>query len=188
MTVQNTIVYLDYTAFPEHNNDNGMLLGITRLTYDKSASPAISNVSWCSAGDNHFLDCKTDFVRKPSKLRAQSDETAIFEELLKDARHLTKEELQNLLPAPGFKPPQRIVTTTTYLRNPYVVTFALQRANGFCEKCHEGAPFISKSTGQPYLEVHHIQPLSKGGTDDVNNTWAVCPNCHRELHLGTAYD
>ncbi|GAA0237082.1 HNH endonuclease [Metaclostridioides mangenotii] len=36
-----------------------------------------------------------------------------------------------------------------------------------------------------YLEVqvHHIIWLSKGGNDDIDNTVALCPNCHKKMHI-----
>ncbi|MCD9544043.1 hypothetical protein GLP24_04155 [Photobacterium carnosum] len=46
------------------------------------------------------------------------------------------------------------------------------------------APFTKKSNGEPYLEVHHIKPLSQGGEDSLENVKAICPNCHREMHFG----
>lgn len=33
-------------------------------------------------------------------------------------------------------------------------------------------------------DVHHITPLSEGGTDDFSNLLTVCPNHHRLAHLG----
>jgi len=36
---------------------------------------------------------------------------------------------------------------------------------------------------EPYLEVHHIIWLSKGGDDDIDNTVALCPNCHKKMHI-----
>jgi len=60
----------------------------------------------------------------------------------------------------------------------------LSRANGICENCDKPAPFIRRRDGTPYLEVHHIIQLSKGGNDTINNAVAICPNCHRELHFG----
>ena len=36
--------------------------------------------------------------------------------------------------------------------------------------------------GDPYLETHHIEWLSKGGEDTIDNTVALCPNCHRRMH------
>ncbi|PSW01246.1 HNH endonuclease signature motif containing protein [Photobacterium aquimaris] len=64
------------------------------------------------------------------------------------------------------------------------VAKALYKANGICEACHQPAPFIKKSNGQPYLEVHHIKSLSDGGKDSLENVQAICPNCHREMHFG----
>jgi Predicted restriction endonuclease len=35
----------------------------------------------------------------------------------------------------------------------------------------------------PFLEVHHIVPLYDGGADTLDNCAALCPNCHRAIHL-----
>ncbi|MFP5111610.1 HNH endonuclease [Bacillaceae bacterium C204] len=32
------------------------------------------------------------------------------------------------------------------------------------------------------METHHIVWLSKGGDDTIENTVAICPNCHRKMH------
>jgi len=45
------------------------------------------------------------------------------------------------------------------------------------------APF-KKTDGDPYLEVHHIKQLAKGGPDTAMNAVALCPNCHKEAHYG----
>lgn len=37
--------------------------------------------------------------------------------------------------------------------------------------------------GNPYLECHHIIWLSEGGSDDLQNTAALCPNCHKKMHI-----
>ncbi|CAN0604767.1 unnamed protein product, partial [Ectocarpus sp. 12 AP-2014] len=41
-----------------------------------------------------------------------------------------------------------------------------------------------RENGEPFLEVHHIIPLAESGHDAVENTMALCPNCHREAHFG----
>lgn len=71
-----------------------------------------------------------------------------------------------------------------YDRNPDVVAEVLLRAKGRCERCSNPAPFVRRRDDTPYLEVHHIQQLAKGGDDTVTNAIALCPNCHRELHYG----
>ena len=62
-------------------------------------------------------------------------------------------------------------------RNGAIKRYALERSAGICEGCSEPAPFINKN-GQPYLEVHHLTPVSDGGADHPRNVAAVCPNCH----------
>ncbi|MDF2534444.1 MAG: nuclease [Bacillales bacterium] len=97
----------------------------------------------------------------------------------------TSEELRKkrLINAP--KKPQIIqVITTNYKRNPDVVAEVLKRANGICEDCGNEAPFLRASDGTPYLEVHHVVPLSQDGDDTVDNAKALCPNCHRKAHFG----
>ncbi|MFZ2725778.1 MAG: HNH endonuclease [Methylococcaceae bacterium] len=86
---------------------------------------------------------------------------------------------------PYTKKPKIIeVTQKVYIRNPYVITKTLKRANGICEKCKNPAPFIRASNKTAYLEVHHKIPLSENGDDTIENTIALCPNCHREEHCG----
>ncbi len=43
-------------------------------------------------------------------------------------------------------------------------------------------PFLDVE-GKPYLEVHHIKWLSKGGADSIENAIALCPNCHSKMHV-----
>jgi 5-methylcytosine-specific restriction endonuclease McrA len=81
-------------------------------------------------------------------------------------------------------PERQTVTTSIFKRNPDVVAEILCRAMGICENCKNKAPFNKKSDGEPYLEVHHIIPLSEGGDDTVENAIALCPNCHRQRHFG----
>lgn len=83
------------------------------------------------------------------------------------------------------KIPKKIRTSSTqFQRNPDVIAHVLKEARGHCQECQNKAPFIRKSKGTPYLEVHHITPLSEGGEDTVGNSKALCPNCHRKAHFG----
>ena len=91
---------------------------------------------------------------------------------------------QARLQAAPKKPRESKTSITVYSRNPDVVAETLLRANGVCEKCNQAAPFLRAKDNTPYLEVHHIALLSNGGEDTVENTLALCPNCHRKLHYG----
>ena len=75
----------------------------------------------------------------------------------------------------------KVVSSVQYTRDPYVKLYALRRANGYCQLCDNAAPF--EKDGKPYLEVHHIMYLSQGGKDDIYNVCALCPNCHRKMHI-----
>ena len=81
--------------------------------------------------------------------------------------------------------PKKIETTTkVFVRNPDVAAEVLVQAAGVCGVCKRPAPFVRKSDGTPYLEVHHKKQLANGGEDTVENAIALCPNCHREAHYG----
>lgn len=62
-------------------------------------------------------------------------------------------------------------------------------SNYHCQIQNTHFSFISESTGNPYLEGHHIIPLSQQddfsySLDCFANIIALCPNCHRFLHYG----
>mgnify|MGYP001369933802 FL=1 len=70
-----------------------------------------------------------------------------------------------------------------FKRDPEVIAWVKQRADGVCELCEKEGPFLDRDN-QPFLEVHHIVPLADGGPDTVDNAVALCPNCHRQCHHG----
>ena len=73
--------------------------------------------------------------------------------------------------------------TTTRDRSAIIKIYALARSKGICEGCGSPAPFITRK-GKPYLESHHLIPVSPSGADDPRNVAALCPNCHREVEYG----
>lgn len=76
----------------------------------------------------------------------------------------------------------RKVTSNAFIRDVFVAEFAKRRADGICQLCNEPAPFSNRD-GNPYLECHHIEWISNGGSDTIENTVALCPNCHRKMHV-----
>lgn len=101
----------------------------------------------------------------------------------KNARRLSTSEIKIKAQQAGkLNVGSRNSITKIYERNPYVVEFAKRRAGGHCELCKEAAPFNNRE-GEPYLETHHIIWLSKGGADTIENTVALCPNCHKKIHI-----
>lgn len=101
----------------------------------------------------------------------------------KEALKLSDEELRKRAEECGSnKVSERNTTLKTYERNAYISEYTKRRAKGKCQLCKEPAPFSNKN-GQPYLETHHIVWLSEGGEDTIENTVALCPNCHRKMHI-----
>ena len=80
------------------------------------------------------------------------------------------------------KPKKYRTSITQYHRDPFVVEYAKLRADGKCELCGKKAPF-NDLDDFPYLETHHLTWLAKGGSDSTSNTVALCPNCHRQMHI-----
>ncbi|WP_432723728.1 HNH endonuclease [Staphylococcus equorum] len=71
--------------------------------------------------------------------------------------------------------------TKVYVRNIHVTAHVKNRSKGYCDLCSEIAPFKDRK-GRPYLECHHVDWLSNGGKDSIDNAVALDPNCHRKMH------
>ncbi len=50
------------------------------------------------------------------------------------------------------------------------------QSHPFCEQCFDNGIYV------PVEEVHHIKPLSEGGTHDADNLISLCRSCHARLH------
>ena len=51
--------------------------------------------------------------------------------------------------------------------------------NPLCEQCKTRGKYTIAT------EVHHIKPLSEGGTNDVGNLMPLCKSCHSRITLTT---
>jgi len=98
------------------------------------------------------------------------------------AKKFSNERLLRRLKHAPNTPGVRHVVSKQYERNQDVVEYVKRRANGICQLCGKKAPFTNKN-GEPYLEVHHIKWLSEGGDDKIENATALCPNCHKKMHI-----
>lgn len=99
------------------------------------------------------------------------------------AKGMSEEELkQKVKEYTKKKSSYRSVVSTTYVRDPYKAEYIKKHAKGICQLCGQKAPF-NDNYGNPYLESHHIIWLSKGGDDSIENMVALCPNCHRKMHV-----
>ncbi|NUE65768.1 HNH endonuclease signature motif containing protein [Snodgrassella sp. ESL0253] len=98
---------------------------------------------------------------------------------LSDKRLVAKIQQQTL----EFKQANKItVKTPRYRRSMELVEYVKRQAQGYCDLCEQPAPFANKDQ-QPYLECHHVIWLSQNGADSLDNIVALCPNCHRKMHI-----
>lgn len=100
-------------------------------------------------------------TKKKSRLRKLKDELKDF-----DRQH----------------PTSKMTEVEVVQRSSIVANIVKERAAGVCQLCNKPAPFYNKS-GEAYLECHHVEWIARGGADEVYNAVALCPNCHRKMHV-----
>ncbi len=66
-------------------------------------------------------------------------------------------------------------TAKRYGRRWRKIRKAFLTAHPLCEECKKQGKFT------PAEEVHHITPLSEGGTHDYENLMALCKSCHSRI-------
>ncbi len=105
-----------------------------------------------------------------------------FEEAVKKAYTKSEDVLRKEAERNSSQSKSNTVKTKVYYRDPIIAAYVKKRAKGHCQLCGNKAPFDDKN-GYPYLECHHIDWLSNGGVDSIENCVALCPNCHRKMHV-----
>ena len=131
--------------------------------------------------DVYIFPLKVKGLDHPPLLKKELIENK--EEIIRKKAHkLSFEELELRVKYSHNESGKREVISAVYERDQLVSEYAKRRANGICQLCNQPAPFC-KLDGEPYLETHHIDWLSKGGFDVIENTVALCPNCHKKMHV-----
>lgn len=113
------------------------------------------------------------------------DEAAAMEVVDPPEKTIKKFSDQELARRAAVKPvgkTKRTINETVYYRDPYMKEMVKRIAAGKCQLCGKAAPFIDKNN-EPYLEEHHVIRLADGGQDTMENVVAICPNCHRKMHV-----
>ena len=156
-----------------------------------------SFMEWYSGKQVKFFDPSHDDGEESAVLVAdlESSEFLIQLEAFVDAVHrfkttrraddptgMSDTELTRKATAAPTKPKSSTTASVVYERNRDVAEYAKRRAADKCELCRMPAPFTNASN-EPYLESHHIVWLAHGGPDSIENTVALCPNCHRKMHI-----
>ena len=87
------------------------------------------------------------------------------------------------------KPKTVTTNSTRWRRNQIIITQAIEGAKYQCEHNPAHMTFTARSTGQAYMEGHHLIPMKYQsqfdcGIDVYANVVCLCPTCHRLLHFG----
>lgn len=62
---------------------------------------------------------------------------------------------------------------------PYPIKLSIKKDQKFiCSSC-------KKTKRERDLEIHHIIPLSQGGSNEKRNLVALCRPCHRHIHCSS---
>ncbi len=72
-------------------------------------------------------------------------------------------------------------------RNAATAAKVIKAAQYKCQVDTDHNTFVSASTGQSFVEAHHLVPVAKSPDFDVSldvepNIVVLCPNCHRAIH------
>lgn len=90
-------------------------------------------------------------------------------------------------------PLETILKTTAFKRDRRAALFALKKSQFRCEVNPEHETFKRRRDGYPYLEPHHLIPLSQQklfnvSLDRPENIVCLCSHCHNKIHYGKDWD
>ena len=93
--------------------------------------------------------------------------------------------------ANSVQPPKLVVSQSiAFQRNPKIAFNAVAQSDRKCEMFPQINTFISRATGRPYLEAHHLVPMywqrniSAQSIDIRENVCVLSPYGHRMIHHG----
>lgn len=104
-----------------------------------------------------------------------------------DDRHQIESRLGSI---PASSQEFRYQNSRYYLSSPSLKEVLKCKYDFYCQICHtriyrpkwvQTLP-IKEQWKHLNADVHHIQPLSRGGLDLMENMLCLCPNCHRRFH------
>lgn len=137
-------------------------------------------------------------VVKPKPIAKAVIQKAMDEEDAADAIYISSATGNSITPIvttspqPAPVPKAKRAGKPRYSAKPAIGKGALQKAGYICENCGNGT-FTARSTGNDFMEPHHLIPISKQGlySNDIDitpNLICLCPNCHSKIHYGTKSD
>jgi 5-methylcytosine-specific restriction endonuclease McrA len=132
------------------------------MDYGRAHRPKISK---CCA---RFIDSSVSDLPNDTNSESVSSSNLLLVELSKRAKS-----------AGRSSPKMELSPVNRFIRSNDVLTYAKAVADGVCSLCGCN----SELDPMQFLDCHHIVFLRDGGSDTRENVVAVCPNCHRKLHI-----
>jgi len=140
-------------------------------------------ISYLSIGDEILFtkDNENIFIYNLSYLSDLSENNDRNEERVYSqvSIELLKDRASNI----DTRPEKEERTVNVYPRNNSLRTYIKKRSSYSCEMPNCNYVGFEKSDGEKYVEVHHVQSLSEGGEDRIENAVSLCPTCHRKIHF-----
>jgi len=99
------------------------------------------------------------------------------------------DEYQKAASSPKAQQDQVTYEGKRYKRDASLAATSIKTAKHQCQFDEKHESFISGSSGKPFVEVHHLIPISRSedfenSLDVSANLVVLCPNCHRAIHYG----
>lgn len=119
-------------------------------------------------------------------------EEAYIESIEEESKKLSEKQVANIVEQEPQLAKSKVKTMEgreIYPRDARVAAAALSSSNHVCAANGDHPLFISKVSGMPYLECHHLIPVStqdqfEFSLDCIDNIAILCPSCHRLIHHG----
>lgn len=114
------------------------------------------------------------------------------DELQFDDRHLLEAEIDDFQSEANSAAPEQMEShSMQWKRDPKIAAGALKSKNYECEIHPEFPTFVSRATGNPFMEAHHLVPMKLQtvykdaiNLDTIENICVLNPLSHRMLHHG----
>lgn len=156
-------------------------------TFDMATLQALKNDLGTLLGIYEGIDL---LIAQDPSIAGMANKFADDEELFQDEANKIASNNSQPPPDKAKAPPKRKprAGSAGYERDAKEAAYALVRAGHKCEVDPTHGTFVSAATKQPYVEAHHLIPLSAqqhfpaASLDVQANIVALCPNCHRLIH------
>lgn len=136
------------------------------------------------------LDSEFNRIWRSDLLKPSDNETDYQEEPPPPKKDV--EKYRGKKPSKTKKPKQKTTVQKSPPRDQNVGELALIEAEYKCEVDSSHVTFL-RDDGEQFMEKHHLMPMEfyyefERSIDHQSNIVALCPTCHRRIHLGPSAD